>query len=212
MHIDIVHDTACPWCRIGKHNLRAAVAHWAGEPISVRFIAYFLNPHLPPEGMPYRELMASKYPGVSVEQLFDGPSKVGAQVGLTFNFDAMTRAPKTLLSHRLIALTPPEHRERMIDAVYDTFFEHGKDIGRLDVLVDLAAGVGLDRAEMQRLLESDAAEADVLSEAQQTAQMGITGVPFFIFNGKWALSGAQPPDVFAQVLERVAAESAAQAP
>ncbi|NOG51941.1 MAG: hypothetical protein HND48_22785 [Chloroflexi bacterium] len=87
------------------------------------------------------------------------------------------------------------------------YFERGQDISRLDVLLDLAAAIGLDRAEMQRLLESDAAEADVLNEARQMSQAGITGVPFFIFNGKWALSGAQPPRVFAEVLAKVAAEN-----
>ncbi|KXK50144.1 MAG: DsbA family oxidoreductase [Anaerolineae bacterium] len=211
MHIDIVHDTVCPWCRIGKHNLDSALAQWAGEPVTLRYIPYFLNPDLPPEGVPYRALMAGKYAGVSLEQLFDGPRQAGARMGLTFNFELIERAASTVLSHRLIALTPPEHREAIIDAVHVAYFERGQDISRLDVLLDLAAAIGLDRAEMQRLLESDAAEADVLNEARQMSQAGITGVPFFIFNGKWALSGAQPPRVFAEVLAKVAAENTTHA-
>lgn len=209
MHIDIVHDTACPWCRIGKHNLLTALAGWQGEPVTLRYLAYFLNPNLPPEGGDMREVMQSKYRGVDLQQMFEGPTRAGEQVGLKFDFSKVTRAPNTLLSHRLIALVPEEKQEAVIDAIYAAYFEHGQDISQRDVLLDIAQANGLDRAEYDALLESDAAQQEVIDQARQTMESGVSGVPYFIFNGKWTLSGAHPPATFRQVLAKVAQESAA---
>jgi len=212
MHIDIVHDTACPWCRIGKHNLHTALADWKGEPVTITYRPYFLNPNLPSEGDDFREVMQSKYRGVDMQQMFDGPTRAGAAVGLKFDFSKVTRAPNTLLSHRLIALAPEEKREDVINAVYAAYFEHGQNISQLDVLLDVAEAQGLDRAEYQALLESDAAQQEVIEQAVQMMESGVSGVPFFIFDGKWALSGAQPASTFKQVLTKVAQESAGDQP
>jgi predicted DsbA family dithiol-disulfide isomerase len=212
MHIDIVHDTACPWCRIGKHNLHTALADWQGEPVTIRYWTYFLNPNLPPEGGDFHEVMRSKYRNVDMQQMFDGPTRAGAAVGLKFDFSKVTRAPNTLLSHRLIALVPDEKREAVIDAIYAAYFEHGQNISLLDVLLDIAEAQGLDRAEYKALLESDAAQKEVVEQAAQMMESGVSGVPFFIFNGKWAISGAHPPATFRQVLAKVAQESAGDQP
>ena len=212
MHIDIVQDTACPWCRIGKHNLLTALADWQGEPVTITYRPYFLNPNLPPEGGDFREVMQSKYRNVDMQQMFDGPTRAGAQVGLTFDFSKVTRAPNTLLSHRLIALAPDDKREAVIDAIYAAYFQHGQDISQLEVLLDVAEAQGLDRAEVKALLESDAAQAEVVEQAAQMMESGVSGVPFFIFNGKYALSGAHPPATFRQVLAKVAQESAGDQP
>lgn len=212
MHIDIVQDTACPWCRIGKHNLLTALADWQGEPVTITYRPYFLNPNLPPEGGDFREVMRSKYRNIDLQQMFEGPTRAGAQVGLTFDFSKVTRAPNTLLSHRLIALAPDEKREAVIDAIYAAYFQHGQDISQLDALLDVAEAQGLDRAEYKALLESDAARAEVVEQAAQMMESGVSGVPFFIFNGKWALSGAHPPATFRQILAKVAHESAGDQP
>ena len=212
MHIDIVQDTACPWCRIGKHNLLAALADWQGEPVTITYRPYFLNPNLPPEGGDFREVMLSKYRNIDLQQMFEGPTRAGAAVGLTFDFSKVTRAPNTLLSHRLIALAPDDKREAVIDAVYAAYFQHGQDISQLDALLDVAEAQGLDRAEYKALLESDAAQAEVVQQAAQMMETGVSGVPFFIFNGKWALSGAHPHATFRQILAKVAQESAGDQP
>lgn len=211
MHIDIVQDTACPWCRIGKQNLLTALADWQGEPVTVTYRPYFLNPNLPPEGGDFREIMLSKYRNIDLQQMFEGPTRAGAQVGLTFDFSKVTRAPNTLLSHRLIALAPDDQREAVIDAIYAAYFQFGQDISQLDVLLDVAEAQGLDRAEYKALLESDAAQDEVILQAAQMMESGVSGVPFFIFNGKYALSGAHPPATFRQVLNKVAQESAGDA-
>ncbi len=209
MHIDIVHDTACPWCRIGKHNLRMALADWQGEPVTLGYLTYFLNPDMPPDGRLYREHMAAKFGSADLRQINDAPTRLGAAAGLTFDFEAIQRAPNTLMSHRLIALAPDDKRDAVVDAIYDAYFEHGKDIGSRDVLLDIAASVGLDRGATETLLASDAAEKAVVEQAAQMYESGVSGVPLFIFNGKWALSGAQPVHVFRQVLDTVAQEAVA---
>jgi len=209
MHIDVIHDTACPWCRIGKANLHTALADWSGEPVTIQYWAYLLNPDLPPEGKLFAEVMATKYRGVSLSQMTDGPTRAGEAIGMVFNFDLLTRAPNTLLSHRLIAIAMADKREAVINAIYDAYFQFGKDISRLDVLLDCAEQAGIDRAWAQVALEGDAGLAQVAEELQTVMNAGLSGVPFFIFYGKLSLSGAQPVDMFKRALAK-AAEMPAQ--
>lgn len=206
MQIDVIHDTACPWCRIGKANLRAALSDWTGEPVTVNYWAYQLNPNLPPEGASFVEVMSAKYRGVNLAQLTEGPTRAGAAIGMVFDFSRLTRAPNTLLSHRLISIAPDAQREAVIDAIYDAYFQHGQDISRLEVLLDCAEQAGLNRAETQVALEGDGGLARVMEELQTVMKAGLSGVPFFIFDGKLALSGAQPVAVFKQALAQAVAQ------
>jgi len=204
MQIDLFHDTACPWCRIGKRHLQLALAQWDGEPVQVRYRTFFLNERIPAAGEDFKPYMNAKVGGrIPLEQMFAGPGQAGERVGLRFDFEAITRAPNTLLSHRLIALAPDGHKEAVIDAVYAAYFEQGRDIGDLEVLVDIAGAAGLDRAALRDLLVSDAAKEQVLADAQWAQQAGISGVPFFIVNNKYAWSGAQPPDAILQMLRQI---------
>ncbi len=204
MHIDVIHDTACPWCRIGKANLHTALADWSGEPVTIQYWAYLLSPNLPPEGADFAEVMQTKYRNVDLSQMTEGPTRAGASIGMVFDFDLLTRAPNTLLSHRLIAIAPDTKREAVINAIYDAYFQFGKDISRLDVLLDCAESVGIERPWAQVALEGDAGLAQVAEELQAVMNAGLTGVPFFIFDGKLSLSGAQPVDVFKRALAQAA--------
>jgi predicted DsbA family dithiol-disulfide isomerase len=203
MIIDVFHDTACPFCRIGKKNLQLALEQWEGEPVTVRFHPFFLNASIPPEGHEFRQYMIAKGGGqVPLEGFFDAPRRMGENVGLTFNFEAIQRAPNTELSHRLILLTPEGQREAVIDDVYAAYFEHGQDIGDLEVLVEIAARHGVDADTMREQLQGDAMREQVRTEAHTAAQGGITGVPFFILNNALAFSGAQPPEVMLRALKQ----------
>ena len=205
MQIDLFHDTACPWCRIGKRHLQLALAQWDGEPVQVRYRTFFLNERIPPAGEDFRPYMQAKVGGrVPLEQLFAGPRQAGERVGLRFDFKAISRAPNTLLSHRLIALAPDSHKEAVLDAVYAAYFEQGRDIGDLEVLVDIAGAAGMERAAMRDLLHSDAAQEQVQADAAWAQQSGISGVPFFIVDNKYAWSGAQPPEAMLQMLRQIA--------
>jgi predicted DsbA family dithiol-disulfide isomerase len=213
IRMDVFHDTACPWCRIGKRHLKMALANWQGEPVEVVYHAFFLNPDIPPEGYDFRPYMHAKGGGrVALEDWFAAPRQMGASVGVTFNFEAMTRAPNTLLSHRLIALTLEEKREAVIDAVYAAYFEHGRDIGDLDTLVAIAGEQGMDGNTIRQRLLTDEAAATVLSDVRQARELGITGVPFFVVNNRYALSGAQPPSLFTRALQQVQSDKAASEP
>jgi predicted DsbA family dithiol-disulfide isomerase len=204
MRIDVFHDTACPWCRIGKQNLKLALEQWQGEPVEVHYHSFFLNPAIPPEGHEFLPYMSAKGGGtIAPEQFFAGPRDAGAQAGLTFNFEKITRAPNTMLSHRLIALAPDAQREALIDAVYAAYFEHGQDIGDLDVLVNIAAAHGMDPADTRHALEGDVMHDQVLAQVQQAQQLGVSGVPFFVFNNALAFSGAQPPEIILRVMAQV---------
>ncbi len=209
MHIDLFSDTVCPWCRIGKRHLELALAEWPGDPPTIRYRSFFLDPTIPPEGRDFRAHMTAKGGGrVPLEQFFAAPRERGAAVGLTFNFEAITKAPNTLLSHRLVALAPEEKRGALLDALYAAYFEHGQDIGDAAVLAAVAAAVGLDGLSTAAVptaeaLASDAGTTEVLADVDYARQVGISGVPFFVFNSRYALSGAQPVEVMRRVLEEI---------
>lgn len=203
MRIDLFHDTACPWCRIGKVHLNTALAQWDGNPVTVQYHSYFLNPTIPPEGYAFREYMNAKSGGqIPLEQWFAAPREMGNRAGITFNFEAITRAPNTLLSHQLITLAPDPVRETIIDAVYTAYFEQGRDIGDLTELVQIADENGLDSRAIQAQLEAQTAQDQVIADAAQGQRIGVTGVPFFIINQRLAFSGAQPPDVILDVMRQ----------
>jgi predicted DsbA family dithiol-disulfide isomerase len=205
--IDVFQDTVCPWCRIGKAHLQQALADWdhEQEPVEINYRTFFLDPGVPVEGRPFREHMSAKGGGrIPLERFFAGPRQAGAAVGLEFNFEQIEVAPNTMLSHRLIALAPADQKEAIIDAIFTAYFEEGQDIGKLDVLLDIAAAQGLDREETEQALEGDEGTAEVLADVQQARAAGITGVPFFVINDQYAFSGAQPPHLITRLLQQVA--------
>jgi len=203
MQIDVYHDTVCPWCRIGKRHLQLALAEWDGEPVNVTYRTFFLNPDIPPEGYPFQSYMHTKGGGrMPLEGWFAAPRDAGARVGLTFDFERIEHAPNSTLSHQLIALTPEDQREAIIDTIYAAYFEHGWNIGNIDVLVSIAEQSGLDADDMRDALSSNACHDEVMSDFRQSQQIGVTGVPFFVIDNRLALSGAQPPAVILDVLQQ----------
>jgi predicted DsbA family dithiol-disulfide isomerase len=207
MKIDVFHDTVCPWCRIGKQHLKLALAQWDGGAVDVHYRTFFLNDRIPPDGYDFRSYMQAKGGGrVPPEAFFDRPREMGKQVGLEFNFERIERAPNSTLSHQLIALAPNDKKEAMIDALYAAYFQYGRDIGDLDVLVDIAAKQGMDAELIRTQLEAGAGLDKVRADVYWAQEAGISGVPFFIINDRYAFSGAQPPAAILRVLQQVANE------
>lgn len=203
MRIDVFHDTVCPWCRIGKRNLQLALEQWPDE-VEIYYRSFFLNPDIPAEGANFREYMHHKGGGrIPLEQFFEGPRQAGERIGLTFNFEAIVDAPNSTLSHELIALTPAAQRNDMIDAIYTAYFELAQNIGDLEVLLDIAEAQGFSRSATQQRLQAGDVRAEVLQDVQFAREAGISGVPMFIFENMFALSGAQPPQVLLQALKQV---------
>lgn len=208
MNIQIVSDVVCPWCRIGKKNLRTAIERYSsetGEAVTITFLPFLLDPIQPDEeGESFRDRFV-KRKGLSeemMEQMFQRVTEVGAGFGLAFNFDAVSVAVNTVPAHELMMLTPEIKREAMMDALMTAYFEQGKNVGDVDVLLGIAKEV-LGEAEtnaIEQPLRNHRERDAVLASIQLVQQSGVSSVPFTIVDGKFAVSGGQPPQVFYETL------------
>ena len=204
MIIDVFQDTICPWCRIGKKNLLSALSQWKKEVVTINYRAFFLNENTPAEGYDFKTYLLTKSNGsIPLKHFFDGPRKYGAEAGLTFNFELISRIPDTSLSHQLIALTPGAQKELLIDTIYKAYFEQGKDISKIDILCEIATSCGLEGSTIREQLLRGEKRSEVLEEVKYAKELGITGVPCFIFDNRYALSGAQPVNSFVQTLDKI---------
>jgi predicted DsbA family dithiol-disulfide isomerase len=204
MIIDVYQDTICPWCRIGKANLLNALAKWEGaESVTLRWHAFQLDPTTPAEGRDFETEMVEKMGGPErLKQIFAQVTQAGAASGIHFDFDKVTRTPNTLLSHQLISLAPDAMKLKLIDAIYQAYFEDGRDIGSLDVLIAIAEEVKLDGVKLREQLEANAALKAVKDDLATAQGYGIRGVPYFIMDSKLAVSGAQAAEGFLSALKQ----------
>lgn len=192
LSVTMIADFACPWCRIGKANLDVAIAQWTETPVEVTFLPYFLDPTLPAEGKDFREHLTTKFQGAPIEGMFERVSEAGARSGIEFRWDLIGKSPNTTKAHQLMSIAPEAIQSALSTAIYDAYFRDGKDITDLDVLLELAVANGMDCERTRQRLEAGEGAAEAHNIAHQVAQQGVTGVPFFIFDGKLAVSGAQP--------------------
>ncbi len=211
--IDIVSDVVCPWCYLGKARLELAVAEVQDEVgVDVNWRPYRLNPDHPAEGVDHHAHLAQKLGGTdAVERAHQNLKSLGAEVGIAFDFAAIKIGPNTLDAHRLLHWALIEGREiqdKVATALFKANFEEGRNVGDHGVLLDIAARCGLDRKVIESLLKSDADKDTVVSEIDAAQQMGVNGVPFFILDGQYAISGAQPVEVLVSALRDIAAAKA----
>jgi predicted DsbA family dithiol-disulfide isomerase len=212
MFIQVVQDIVCPWCRIGKHNLDAALAMWAekgGAAVDVQWFPYLLDPIEPHANENFRRRFVERkgMPANQVDTMFDRVKEVGAQDGLDFRFDRIELAQNTLAAHELVALTPVDKHSAILDGLHDAYFVNGENLEDVALLVRIAKEAGIDESHLQQLGEdliNQVRRDDVNAMIGQAQSAGISGVPFFIIDGKLSLSGAQPPAVILQALEQVA--------
>lgn len=208
MNVQVVSDVVCPWCRIGKKNLRAAADRYTqetGESVNITFLPFLLDPIKPEEeGESFRDRFV-KRKGLSEEQMqqmFQRVTEVGAGFGLHFDFDKVAVAVNTVPAHELMELAPAEKREALMDAMMTAYFEQGQNIGDVDVLLGIARTV-LGEAEtnaIEQPLRNHRERENVLGMIGQVQQSGISGVPFTIVDSKFAVSGGQPPQAFYETL------------
>ena len=207
--IDLVSDVVCPWCYLGKARLELAIAEVQDEVgVDVNWRPYQLNPDIPPEGVDQKAYLEEKLGGAeAVARGHDMLTKLGSEVGIDYDFAAITIGPNTLDAHRLLHWALMEGREvqdRVATALFKSYFEQGLNVGDHAVLAEIAENCGMDRKLAENLLASDADKAAILGEIEAAQKMGVTGVPFFIIDGQYAISGAQTPDVLASALRDVA--------
>jgi predicted DsbA family dithiol-disulfide isomerase len=211
LFVDVVSDVVCPWCYVGKRKLESALARLhADEPglaPTVRWHPFELNPDLPVEGISRAAYLEKKFGGKAhAAEIYARVRAVGAEVGIAFEFERIARQPNTRDAHRLLAWAQQRgDAGALVERLFRAYFIEGRWIGERDELAALAADSGIPRDEAQAMLASDAYRAEVEAEYREAQQAGITGVPFFIFNGRTAVSGAHDPDV---LLEAIAAARA----
>lgn len=216
--VDIWSDIACPWCYIGKRRFEDALERFAAAgndaQVEIEYHSFELAPDTPVdfEGSEIDFLAKHKgLPAERVEQMLTQVTDIAESVGLHYDFDKLQHT-KTLKAHELLHFAKSQGRQLdMKERLLGAYFEEGKHVGRVDELVDLAAEIGLDRAEVRHALESGEFAADVEADFAQAIAYGIQGVPFFVVDSRYGVSGAQDPAAFVQVLEQAVADAAAQA-
>ena len=214
--IDIVSDVVCPWCYIGKRKLEAALAspEAAGlPPIEVRWHPFQLNPDMPQAGVPRKQYLEDKFGGPErAAEIYARVGAAGKAVGLNLNFDGIKQQANTLLAHALIAFaqqSPQNDSSNTLgndvkERIMKAYFVDGQFIGSVDVLVEIAVAAGLQAVDVHQFL-TDPAQREAVSQADaQARQMGVSGVPFFIFNQKVAVSGAQEPAALLAAMQQAA--------
>jgi predicted DsbA family dithiol-disulfide isomerase len=206
--IDVYHDIVCPWCRIGKANLEAALRQWDGEPVTVNWMPFLLEPGVPAEGVPARDFYGVKFGPENVASMFERVQTAGRRAGVDFNFESAIRAPSED-AHRLIWLAPEDKKTDILAGLHRAYFNEGRNIASLETLVDVAGEAGLNREEILRGLQSDEGVAETAVAIDQAYRMGITGVPFFVFDDRYARSGGQPSDVLLAAMRQTVDDRAA---
>ena len=207
--LDIMSDPICPWCYIGKAHLDRALAAHPDHPFVIEWHPFQLNPDMPPEGMGRREYLEGKFGGKEGAVRAYAPVVEHAQqAGLKIDFEGMKRTPNTLNAHRLIHWAGIEGKQTAaVSALFKAYFVEARDIGDTDVLADIADGIEMDAAGVRRLLESDADRDDIAARDSHSRQMGVNSVPTFIVAGKHAVPGAQPPELWAKVIDELTANA-----
>jgi predicted DsbA family dithiol-disulfide isomerase len=212
--IDVVSDVVCPWCYIGKRHLEAALASLdeSGQPRPVvRWHPYELNPGLPAEGVDRREYLERKFGGPArAAQIYERVQRAGTQAGIAFDFERIERQPNTRAAHRLIAWAQGRgDADPLVERLFRAYFIDGRFVGANEVLAEIAHESDLDADAAYAFLSSDVGNAEIAEAEERAASLGISGVPFFIVDGRYGLSGAQPAEAIVEALRRAQQPQAA---
>ncbi len=205
--IDVVSDIVCPWCYIGKRRLEQAL-ETTGEayPVTIAFHPFQLDPGVPAQGAPFVAYMNRRFGGDALRK-FEQVEKAGRSAGLDFRFAEIPKAINTFDLHRLLHLARENGNQYAVkEALMQAYFLDRKDLSEPDTIAEVMAPLGWTHDQTREVLASDRAAAEVRAAMQGYQQMGVRGVPFFILQDKYGLSGAQPPEVFVSAIRQVAEE------
>lgn len=204
MQIEIFSDVVCPWCYIGKRRLDGILNSDAGRDLQVTWRPYQLYPQLPEGGIPRDVFMRARF-GADADPrtIFKRVQAEAEAEGLELDFTAIRNAPNTFRAHRLLSWAEPSGRQHeLAEVLFRYHFRDGRDVGDPDELVAAAAEAGLDPDGAREMLAGHDEVDKVRAELSLAAAVGVTGVPFFVLAGKFAIPGAQPRDVMLQLIER----------
>lgn len=206
--VDVVSDVVCPWCYLGQKRLDRAMAATPGVDVAVNWRPYQLDPTIPAGGVDRQQYMLAKFGDPArIAQIHQRLIDLGAAEGIDFAFEAIKVAPNTLDAHRVIRWAGAAGdgvQDRLVRRLFGLNFEEGANIGDAEVLADAAAEAGMDDAVVRTLLPSGADVDAVKAEIATASRMGISGVPCFLLEGRYAVMGAQDADVLADAIRRVA--------
>ncbi len=210
LKIDVVSDVICPWCYLGKRRLELALDQVRPEiEATLAWHPFQLDPTIPEEGVDSLERLTKKFGSLetvkgSQKQLTD----LGAEIGLNYAFDKVRITPNTFDAHRLIHWAGEQDlavQNGLVDLLFKAYFEDGLNLCKHDVLTALASQAGMDGPVVEHLLAGDADKSELQDEIASIGKMGVTGVPFFIINNSYAVTGAQPVDVLVNAFREIAA-------
>jgi predicted DsbA family dithiol-disulfide isomerase len=205
--VEIWSDVVCPWCYIGKRHFERALEQFAHrDDVEIEWKSFELDPSAPKEREgAYADRLAAKY-GVSkgeAQAMIARVVNAGAEAGIDFRLD-VSRPGNTFDAHRILHLAKKQGlQDDVEERLFAAAFTEGRPVGDRDALVEIAASAGIDADEARRALDDGLFADDVRADEREAAEIGVRGVPFFVFDRKYGVSGAQPPDAFAQVLQRV---------
>jgi len=205
--IDIVSDVMCPWCYIGQKRLERAMEQVADVPVTINWRPYQLDPTLPPEGKDRKTYLAEKFGGEErARSLYENVRQAGVSEGVAFAFDKIAVSPNTLDAHRLLRWAGSSGdgvQNKLARRLFQLYFEEGANIGDHAVLIDAARDVGMDVSIVESLLPTDADRDKVTEEIATAQRMGVTGVPCFLLEGRYAVVGAQDTSVLADAIRKI---------
>jgi predicted DsbA family dithiol-disulfide isomerase len=211
--VDVWSDIACPWCYVGKRRLEAGIAAYGTEhpavEVDVEYHSFELSPETPVDYAGSETDFLRQHKGIGETQaraMIAQITGIAAEVGLRYDFDALQHT-NTLKAHQLLHHAKAHGRQsEAVERLMSAYFVEGRHVGRDESLADLAAEIGLDRADVLRSLASEEHLPAVRSDRARAADYGITGVPFFVIDGRYGVSGAQRPETFTEVLRQVTGE------
>lgn len=203
--IDIISDPICPWCYIGKTRLDRALEANPNHDFEIEWHPYQLNPTMPEEGMNRREYLETKFGGQQgAIKVYGQIDQTARDMGLKLNFAGIKRTPNTIDAHRLILWAGIEGcQNAVVDRMFKAYFKEGRDISEHSVLLRIASAAGMDGDATKRLLESDANKDDIRTRDAKSRESGVQGVPCFIIDNHYVVSGAQPVEMWEQVIKEI---------
>lgn len=206
VRLDIFSDPVCPWCYVGKANLDRALADHPDHPFQIQWHPFQLNPDMPPEGVPKRAYLEQKFGGKArVDAVHERLREVARAAGVDMDPDKPQRMPNTLNAHRLVHWAGIEGvQQAVVDALMRAYWVKGRDIGDLETLAAIAGEQGMDAEATLRLLSSDADAEDISARDADARAKGVTAVPTFLIAQHYVVSGAQPPELWGQVIKELA--------
>ena len=206
LKIEIYSDVICPWCFLGKRRLEESVqALGEKSEVEISYLPFELNPSTPLEGVDRKKYLEDKYGG-SIHSAHHRLEQMGKEAGIHYDFESQQKIPNTFNAHRVIWLAEKEGvQAKVVEALFSAYFTEARDLGDKKVLADAAASAGLNRAKVEKLLEGETGTEEVRALEEKAYNLGITGVPFFVFNGKSAVSGAQSQETFNKILAELTA-------